>query len=81
VDRPDGGFIIIRPTRYSKVCWLGPQDLEPYGFVETVRHDADSISHKLRIPAPFGKDTDMALVITADARTKVIAASILEGQR
>ncbi len=66
------------PQRYSKVFWLEPKDLEPYGIPEMTIHRGSEIAHYLRILSPFEDGSDQHLMVTADERTRVIALAIRE---
>lgn len=60
------------PPRYSKVPWLGPCDLEPFGRPEISLRREATIAHVLRIPTPWGRNTEAMLVIQAHEVTGVI---------
>ncbi len=64
------------PQRFSKVFWLEPKDLEPYGIPEMTIHRGDEIVHFLRILAPWEEGGDQHLMISASARTCEIKAAI-----
>lgn len=64
------------PQRYSLVPWLGPPDLDPLGLPEVTIEREETIAHLLRIPTPFGRNTDVVLRITANRRTGVIALNV-----
>lgn len=65
------------PKRYSTVPWLGAADLRPFGPPEQSVRSETAIAHVLRIPAPFGRDTEALIQITADQDSKVIAMAIV----
>lgn len=62
--------------RFLNGVWLEESDSQPMGEPETSVELPEEITHGLRIPHPFGRDSDAMLTIRATRESGVMAAAI-----